>query len=263
MITIEEKFDVPWPAPIVWSVLSAPDEVVSCVEGAAIGDRSGDGTFPCSLIVKFGPLRVTFSTKVSLTLDEPAYQGRIEAAGKDRQGGTRVRTKADFRIVPDADGSGSVVALSADVQITGKLASVIESGASTVVARMTTEFAARLSQRCADLVSIDRIRGTGVADVVFGEQLAAVGAALATVGTTDQSAALARIGHYVATESPLTETKVLALIDELVAWGNGSAELSRRLRLPGIFAHVPVRIGALVVGCLVAVTLCIVLGVIL
>jgi len=45
---------------------------------------------------------------------------------------------------------GSTVRIQAQVEISGRLASLVESGASLVVKRMTSEFSGRLAARCAE-----------------------------------------------------------------------------------------------------------------
>jgi hypothetical protein len=56
---------------------------------------------------------------------------------------------ATFRVTGEA-ASRSAVAIDGEVEISGKLAGMIESGASIVVGRMSREFAENLAKRCAD-----------------------------------------------------------------------------------------------------------------
>jgi carbon monoxide dehydrogenase subunit G len=125
---------------------------MSCIGGAELGQAHDDGSFDAKLTVKFGGLRVAFSAVASLELDDAEHAGRLAARGADKQGGTRVRSDATFRVAPAAPHS-SAVALGGEVTLSGKLASLIEAGAGVVVARMTREFAAALSTRCAELES--------------------------------------------------------------------------------------------------------------
>jgi hypothetical protein len=53
-----------------------------------------------------------------------------------------------FTVQPQTQ--GSTVRIQAQVEISGRLASLVESGASLVVKRMTSEFSGRLAARCAE-----------------------------------------------------------------------------------------------------------------
>ncbi|MBI4204097.1 MAG: carbon monoxide dehydrogenase [Betaproteobacteria bacterium] len=149
MIEISERVDVPSTPPIVWGLLSDPRAVVDCVPGATLGDEQEDGSFDATLVVKFGPAKVTFNARVALEFDAAAMVGHVTAKGKDKQGGTRVRATMAFRVAEQADAPGSTIPIDAQVEISGRLASLVEGGAKIVVKRMTSEFSERLAARCA------------------------------------------------------------------------------------------------------------------
>lgn len=145
MIVIEERIRVAAPPEIVWSILSDPAQVVDCVPGASLGESHEDGSFDGVLTVQFGPLKIAFKARVKLTLDDTARTGHVVASGKDGQGGTRLATTANFKVEPETD--GTLVAMDGDVEIKGRLASVVEGGAGVVVRRMTDQFAERLTKK--------------------------------------------------------------------------------------------------------------------
>jgi carbon monoxide dehydrogenase subunit G len=151
MIEIRERFEVPADPARVWGVLSDPHAVVGCVPGASIVGQDDDGALDTAVVVKFGPTRVTFRVKAMLVLDEAAHRGDITAQGKDSIGGTRMRSTAQFGVTPGPDARGSSVAVDGTVEVSGRLASLIEGGASLVVKRMSGEFAERLAARCRSL----------------------------------------------------------------------------------------------------------------
>jgi len=149
MIEIKERFDVAASPEQVWAVMSDPHAVVGCVPGASIVGQDADGALDTSVAVKFGPTRVTFRAKAMLDLDETTHKGNISAQGKDSIGGTRMRSTAQFGVTPGPGGSGSHVAIDGTVEVQGRMASLIEGGASVVVKKMAGEFADRLAARCA------------------------------------------------------------------------------------------------------------------
>ncbi len=148
MIEINERIEVASPLPVVWNVLAEPRAVVECVPGATLGDQLDDGSYDATVVVKFGPTKVTFRAKVELALDAAAMTGHVVARGKDKQGGTRVSATMSFGVVERADPPGSIIPVAAQVEIFGRLASLVVGGAKFVVKHMTTEFSERLAARC-------------------------------------------------------------------------------------------------------------------
>jgi uncharacterized protein len=148
MIAVHERFDVPSTPRTVWSIVSDPDVVVGCVPGASLAGRQDDGSLDANVTVKFGPIRVTFRAQVTLDLVDVAMVGHVTARGKDNQGGTRVGAVMKFNV--SAAESGATVTIDGEVEISGKLAGVIEAGAPIVIKRMSGEFAENLAKRCAD-----------------------------------------------------------------------------------------------------------------
>lgn len=148
MIEVHERIEVAAPPATVWALLSNPHAVVECVPGAALGEQHDDGSFDATLQVKFGPAKVSFRARVAVEFDEAAMSGRVVSKGKDNQGGTRFNASMGFKVVEQEGGTGAAVPIDAQVEITGRLASLVESGATIVVKRMTAEFSEGLAARC-------------------------------------------------------------------------------------------------------------------
>jgi len=149
MIEVNERIEVASDPHIVWNLLSNPHAVVDCVPGAALGEQHDDGSYEATLTVKFGPAKVRFKARVALEFDAVGMSGHVESRGRDDQGGTKIQASMDFRVEEQLDPPGSGIPIEARVEISGKLASLVESGAGLVVKRMTREFSERLAARCA------------------------------------------------------------------------------------------------------------------
>jgi carbon monoxide dehydrogenase subunit G len=149
MIEVKEQIEVPAAPGAVWEVLSNPRAVVECVEGAVLGERLEDGSYDASLVVKFGPAKVSFKAKVAVDYDAAAMTGSVSAKGKDGIGGTRVQSLMKFSVVERQEPPGTAVPITAAVEISGKLATLIEGGANLVVKRMVDDFSQKLAARCA------------------------------------------------------------------------------------------------------------------
>ena len=147
MIEVSERIEVQAPREAVWQVLSDPAQVVECVQGAELGERHEDGSYDAALVVKFGPAKVTFRSRFTLELDEGTMSGRVASRGRDNQGGTRVKAAMTFKVVEGSAPGASAVPIDASVEISGRLASLVESGANLVVKRMTADFSERLAAK--------------------------------------------------------------------------------------------------------------------
>jgi len=156
VIEVKERIEVPAPPRVVWDLLSDPHAVVTCVPGAALGEAHDDGSFDASLMVKFGPAKVTFHARVTLELDAAAMAGHVASRGKDTQGGTKFRATMNFQIVEQPGAPGAAILITAQVEIGGRLASLVEGGANLVVKRMTADFSERLAAKFANPVTSDR-----------------------------------------------------------------------------------------------------------
>lgn len=156
VIEVSERVEVPSPPRAVWELLSNPHAVVECVPGASLGERHEDGSYDAGLTVKFGPAKVTFRVRFTLELDEAGMSGKVASRGKDNQGGTRVKANMAFRVVDGAAPGSAAILIDAQVEIGGKLASLVEGGANLVVKHLTKEFSERLAARCVNPVTSDK-----------------------------------------------------------------------------------------------------------
>lgn len=155
VIEISERVTVPASADDVWQVVSDPTKVVECIPGAAVTAMPEASVFQGSLAVKFGPIRVAFKGRGELDLDADARTGTLVARGDDGRGGTRFKAEARFSVRPDGAPDRTVFAIDGEVNLTGRLASVVEGGAAVVVGDMTEQFTQALSDRCAPATQID------------------------------------------------------------------------------------------------------------
>ena len=149
MIEVNETIEVPADPKTVWALLSDPRAVVECVAGASLGEQQEDGSYDAGITVKFGPAKVAFRAKVQVEYDHADMSGKVYSKGKDNQGGARFDTSMAFKVRNREDAAGSSIGIQAAVEISGRLASLIETGASMVVKRMTKEFSEQLAARCA------------------------------------------------------------------------------------------------------------------
>jgi carbon monoxide dehydrogenase subunit G len=149
VIEVNERVEVQSEPGAVWKLLSNPHAVVECVPGATLGEKQEDGSYDAAMVVKFGPAKVTFRAHFTLELNEAAMSGQVTSRARDNQGGTRVKTTMNFRVEAGATPGMAAIPIEAQVEISGKLASLVESGANLVVKYMTKEFSERLAAKLA------------------------------------------------------------------------------------------------------------------
>ena len=148
MIEVNEQVYAPAAPQTVWDLLSHPEAVVECVPGASLGEHHEDGSFDAGIVVKFGPAKVSFSANVLVAYDEPNQSGSVTARGKDGISGTKFTTAMQFKVEGQDAPPQSAIPIKAECEISGRLAHLIESGASMVIKRMTASFAEKLAEKC-------------------------------------------------------------------------------------------------------------------
>jgi len=86
-LRIEKTFQVNQPIEKVWSLLSDPAKVASCVPGAQITEKVDDKTYKGSISVKVGPSLTDYKGEVQiLRLDPQNHEIEIQGKGQDVRG---------------------------------------------------------------------------------------------------------------------------------------------------------------------------------
>ena len=86
-LRIEKTFQVTQPIEKVWSLLSDPARVASCVPGAQITEKVDDKTYKGSISVKVGPSLTDYKGEVQiLRLDPQNHEIEIQGKGQDVRG---------------------------------------------------------------------------------------------------------------------------------------------------------------------------------
>lgn len=148
MIEVKERIVVDGARQTVWEIVSDPTAVASCISGCELGAQRDDGSYDATIGVKFGGIRVKFRVLVHLDVDDETMTGQLRITGADQQGATRIGGSANFEVC-EVDAARSAVELEGGLNINGKLATLIASGANVVVARMTREFTECLTSKLA------------------------------------------------------------------------------------------------------------------
>jgi carbon monoxide dehydrogenase subunit G len=145
-IAIQETFQIQAPIESVWRFFLDPDQVASCMPGAALDAVIDERTFKGNIRVKVGAITTSYEGRVTLTtVDEEAYAVEMVAEGRETSGGTAKGTMSS-RLRSLAPGVTEVVA-EANVDLTGRIMQVGRGMIQGVSHQLFQQFVTRVRER--------------------------------------------------------------------------------------------------------------------
>jgi len=118
---IEEQFEVKAPVNRVWEYLIDPARVVVCIPGAELLEAQDEGTFLGAIKVKVGPMAMSYKGQMKFTeIDEQNHQVRMVGEGRESGGAGSAKVSMLSKVTP-IDTAGSLVVVSAEVDLVGKI----------------------------------------------------------------------------------------------------------------------------------------------
>jgi uncharacterized protein len=121
-VRIEKNFQVKEPVEEVWTFLSDPRKVVTCVPGAQITEQVDERTYKGAISVKVGPSVSDYRGEVQVVrLDPEAHEIEILGKGQDVRGKGSASMKMTGKLTATPDGGSEVVAVS-ELSLVGILA---------------------------------------------------------------------------------------------------------------------------------------------
>jgi len=149
-IQIEKTFQVKEPVERVWSLLSDPRRVATCVPGAKITDQIDEKTYKGTISVKVGPSATDYKGELEIVrLDLENHEIEILGKGQDVRGRGSASMKMTGKARSLADGGTEVTSVS-EVNVVGILAQmgsrVISEVSNIMFAQFIKNFQAQLQQ---------------------------------------------------------------------------------------------------------------------
>lgn len=149
-IRIEKTFQVQQPVEQVWSFLSDPRTVATCVPGAHITEQVDEKTYRGSIRVKVGPTVTDYNGEVQIVrLDAQNHEIEILGKGQDVRGRGSASMKMTGKLKALGDGHTEVTSIS-ELNVVGILAQmgsrVISEVSNIMFGEFTKNFEARLAQ---------------------------------------------------------------------------------------------------------------------
>jgi carbon monoxide dehydrogenase subunit G len=148
-VVIRETFQLPAPVEQVWALLVDPQQVVTCMPGAALDEVVDDRTFLGTIRVKVGPIVTSYKGRVMFTeVDAAGRRIEMSAEGKEAAGGGQARATMASHLAALPEGGTEVVA-EARAEITGRIMQFGQSMIEGVSHQLMLEFVQRAKQRLA------------------------------------------------------------------------------------------------------------------
>lgn len=117
---IENDFRVDAPIERAWSLLTDIPAIAPCLPGAELTGQEGDD-YHGLMKVKVGPIAAEYQgTATVVEMNENDRVVTLKASGRDKRGAGNA--SADITATMTPDGEGTVVAISTDLKISGKVA---------------------------------------------------------------------------------------------------------------------------------------------
>lgn len=121
-LRFENAFTVKARPEKVWAYLTDPYRVAPALPGAAITEKTGDGTWNGTITVKVGPVAAKYKGTVRFeSMDPAARTATIVARGQDLSGRGGADMKMESRLSEKTPGE-TEVAMVSDVNVTGIMA---------------------------------------------------------------------------------------------------------------------------------------------
>jgi len=119
---IEKTFQVKEPIEQVWSLLSDPRRVATCVPGAKITEQVDEKTYKGTISVKVGPSATDYKGELEIVrLDPKNHEMEILGKGQDVRGRGSASMKMTSKLRSLEDGGTEVTSI-AEVNVVGILA---------------------------------------------------------------------------------------------------------------------------------------------
>ena len=117
------------------------EQVVPCVEGGTVLEKTGDDSVKAEIVVRMGAMSLKFTGTVETTeKDAAAHRAVMTVKSREAGGQGHANATAEFTV---ADGGGT---LHTNAQITGKAASMGEGVVAGVLDALIQDFTGKLSK---------------------------------------------------------------------------------------------------------------------
>ncbi len=143
---LTDEFYVNTPPDRAYSMLLDLERIAPCVPGAEIEPPGPDGDYAGQVSVKLGPMKFVYSGRVRIAESDPSTRTAVIAGeGKATGGADTARIRSVMHVA--ADGTGSRVSITTDLDIKGRAAQMGQGVIVDVSRRLVSQAAACIEAR--------------------------------------------------------------------------------------------------------------------
>ena len=140
MVELDHSFTAGKPIDETWDAILDLEQLVPCVEGGSVLERTGPDAVKAEIKVKMGAMSMTFTGTVEVIEQDPA-EHRAVMQVKSREAGGQGYANADVTFAL-SDGGGTIHTAA---QISGKAASMGEGVVVSVLDALIKDFTGKLA----------------------------------------------------------------------------------------------------------------------
>jgi carbon monoxide dehydrogenase subunit G len=144
-VQLRTEFTLPAEPDEVYRFLLDLERVAPCIPGAEIGSGSADGSYPATITVKLGPIRLRFDGTVRIAeRDDGARQAVLASEAREARGQGSAKARMTMSVSGGSDGAASDVAVLTDLQLSGRAAQMGQGVVADVAHRLVAQMASCL-----------------------------------------------------------------------------------------------------------------------
>lgn len=143
---LEHGFEVAAPVEAVWTLLLDLERVAACLPGARLGERLEDGGYRATIMVKVGPMQMSYQGEITIVEhEEEARRAVMKAKGREVRG--QGSAEALITTSLESANGGTKASMSTDLRVTGRVAQLGHGAVQEVSNRLLDQFVACLVER--------------------------------------------------------------------------------------------------------------------
>ena len=141
-VQLEHAFTMSKPVDESFATITDLEQVVPCVEGGHVLERTSDDSVKAEIVVKMGAMSMKFTGTVEITEKDPeAHRAVMTVKSREAGGQGHANATAVFALSDDSSGT-----LNTNAQITGKAASMGEGVVAGVLDALIKDFTGKLEK---------------------------------------------------------------------------------------------------------------------
>jgi len=139
---IENEFRVKAPMDHTWAYLLDVEKVAPCAPGAELTDVVDDRTWKGKILMKLGPIALSFAGTVTMAeRDDATHRVVLKAQGQEQKGKGAASAAVTSWLEPGPGNGETTVKMQADITLTGTVAQLSRGLLPDVSAKLTNQFA--------------------------------------------------------------------------------------------------------------------------